>query len=371
MEKVEGHPGVYKRTAASGITSLYITYKIDQKKIWKVIGPESECTLAMAQDTRDRCVAAAAPTVMHTLDQAFDYFRTSYAQIQLLKDMYRYTSAYNKHLRPLWGGMRLDDITPVMINRQKALWSADLAPSTVNQLLSLLSRIYIAVGPQFLGLYSGINPVSMVKRFKFDNARLRYLTKQESLQLMDMLQNQNLQTYRQCAFALFAGLRKSEILTIRAANIDLENNILTVKTKDVKQGRMASLPLMPKLRAVIEDMYAEKYYKPNERLFPGSKFNYAAFNKAVNICGLNKDINWDDKDLPGDRFRVVFHTLRHSFASHLVAEGIPLETVRRLMRHRSIATTERYSHINDQQLKEAITVLNNSWKEDSESAVKS
>ena len=363
MEKVDGHQGVYRRKDTKGVSSLYITYKIDQRKIWKVIGPESECTLAMAKDTRDRCVAAATPTDVQTLDSAFDYFRTSYAAMQLLKDTYRYTSAYNKHLRPLWGGMELSEITPVMVNTQKAVWLQDLAPSTVNQLLSLLSRIYIAVGPKFLGLYSGTSPVSMVKRLKFDNARLRFLTKEESLHLMDTLRNQNLQTYRQCAFSLYAGLRKTEVLTIRGANIDLENNILIIKTKDIKQGRMAALPIMPKLRAVIEDIYAEKYYAPNERLFPSDKFNYKAFGKAVDACGLNKDINWDDKNLAGDRFRVVLHTLRHSFASHLVAEGTPMEVVRRLMRHRNIATTERYSHVNDVQLNEAIDGLNSSWNE--------
>ena len=364
MTKVDGHVGVYRRTAASGISSLYISYKVNRKKVWQVIGPESECTVAMAKDTRDRCVAAATPTDMQTLDQAFDYFRTAYANIQLLRDMYRYESAYKKHLQPLWGSMDLSEITPVMITKQKVIWLEHLAPSTVNQLLSLLSRIYIAVGPKFLGLYNGINPVSMVKRLNFDDTRLRFLTKQESLHLMATLREINLQTYRVCAFCLYAGLRKMEAVTIRGANIDLDNNILIIKTKDKKQGRMASLPIMPKLRSIIEDIYAEKYYAPNERLFPVNKFNYKAFSKAINICKLNDNIDWDDPDLQGDRFKVVLHTLRHSFASHLVGDGVPLETVRRLMRHSSIATTEIYAKVNDQQLREAIEKLNDSWKEE-------
>ena len=110
-------------------------------------------------------------------------------------------------------------------------------------------------------------------------------------------------------------------------------------------------------------MYAEKYYAPNQRLFPNDKFNYKAFTKAINICKLNDNINWDDPDINGDRFKVVLHTLRHSFASHLVGDGVPLETVRRLMRHSSIATTEIYAKVNDQQLREAIETLNASWEE--------
>ncbi|MCK5613183.1 site-specific integrase [Candidatus Pacearchaeota archaeon] len=374
MEKVEGHVGVYRRTAASGISTLYVSYKLNHKKTWKVIGPEPLYTPAMAKDVRDKCVTDAKqlPTVSPaertlTLDQAFHKFATTYADMQLISGVPHLRNSYEKHLRPAWGTLDLSLITPAMINAQKIQWLKVLAPTAVNQIISLLSRVYSAVGTKFLGLYPGTNPVTMVKRLAVDDTRLRFLSKQESLHLMGTLQKINLQTYRICAFCLYAGLRKMEAITIRGANIDLNNNILIIKTKDKKMGRMASLPILPELRSIIEDMYAEKYYAPNERLFPADKFNYKAFSKAINTCKLNDNIDWEDPDLQGDRFKVVLHTLRHSFASHLVADGVPMETVRRLMRHTSIATTEIYAKVNDQQLCEAINILSDSWKEANDS----
>jgi integrase len=371
MEKVDGHVGVYRRTAASGISSLYVSYKVNQKKAWQVVGPEPLYTPAMAKDVRDECVAAVTsgpklkPFIRTmTLDEAFTQFSTTYVDMQRITGVPNLKHLYAKRLQSVWGGTDLSQITPLIINRQKIEWlKEDLAPTTVNQIISLLSRIYSAVGFKFLGLYDGANPVTMVKKLPCDGTRLRFLSKQEGLHLMSTLQKINLRTYRVCAFCLYAGLRRSEAITIRGANIDLTNNILIIKTKDKKQGRMASLPIMPKLRSIIEDMYAEKYYAPNERLFPADKFNYKAFSKAINICKLNDNIDWDDPDLQGDRFKVVLHTLRHSFASHLVADGVPMETVRRLMRHTSIATTEIYAKVNDQQLNEAIETLNASWNE--------
>ncbi len=370
MKKVDGHVGIYRRTATlSGISTLYITYKDKGgKKIWKAIGLEPEYTPAIAKDIRDRCVAAACVQPYDngksklTLDEAFSEFANAYVNMSLIKDVPALIRKYQKHIQPLWGTTDLSGITPVMINRQKAHWLKIIAPASVNQLISLLSRIYSATGPKHLGLHTVDNPVSMVKRLAVDNTRLRFLTKKEASKLMAMLKEIHTVTYRICSFALYAGLRKQEILSLRGANIDLENNILTIRTKDKKQGRMASLPIMPKLRAIIEGMFAEKYYKPNERLFTSRKFNYKMFGRAVDFCGLNDDIDWDDPDLQGSRFKVVLHTLRHSFASHLVADGIPLSTVQRLMRHSSIASTEIYSHVNDAQLKDAITKLENSWE---------
>jgi len=369
MEKVDGHVGVYRRTAADSVSTLYISYKDHGKKVWKKIGIEPLFTPAVAKEIRDRHVVAAGPQPWDhgkfklTLDQAFGEFLTSYVSMQMLRDVPGVVSKYKRHLKPIWGNVLLEDITPAMINRQKIHWLKVIAPSTLNQVMSLLSRIYSALQPRGLGLYKGTNPVLHAKKMEVDNTRLRFLTKQEAAQLMDMLEEMHTPTYRMCAFALYAGLRKTEVLTIRRANVDLDNNILLIRTKDKKQGKMAALPIMPKLRKVIEEMFMEKYFKPNERLFTQTKFNYKTFHQAIDFCRLNDNIDWDNSDLDGQRFKVVFHTLRHSFASHLVADGVPLETVRRLMRHASISVTERYAKVNDQQLKEAINVLNDSWKE--------
>jgi site-specific recombinase XerD len=54
---------------------------------------------------------------------------------------------------------------------------------------------------------------------------------------------------------------------------------------------------------------------------------------------------------------VGWHTLRHTFASLLVLEGVPLFTVSRLLGHSSIRITERYTHLNDEKNKDAVASL--------------
>ena len=74
------------------------------------------------------------------------------------------------------------------------------------------------------------------------------------------------------------------------------------------------------------------------------------FGRAVNALGLNDGI-------ADRRQKVVFHTLRHTYASWLVAAGTDLYTVQRLLGHQSIALTERYAHLAPDTLKAATRAL--------------
>ena len=358
------YAGVYRRGDKHGASTLYINYRDQGKAKWVKIGREPQYTPAIARDVREVRVAEQRPDTPPSeisMDEAFQEFITTYAQMQQLHDIKSTVSRYNKHIGPVFGDMKLKDITHIMINRQKIHWIKVVSLSTVKQIMSLMSRIYYAMGTNGLGLHHGLNPVPLARKIEIENSRLRFLTKYEAQSLMDVLMGISEQTYRICAFCLYAGLRKNEAMSIRRANIDLENDILIIKTKDKKQGRMAALPIMPQLRSIIEDILAEEYYAPNQQLFPTVKFNYKAFYKAVDFCGLNDSIDWNDRDILPGRHKVVLHTLRHSFASHLVGEGVPLETVRRLMRHSSISATEIYAKVNDKQLRDGIDVLTAAW----------
>ncbi|GHT93293.1 hypothetical protein FACS1894122_08290 [Alphaproteobacteria bacterium] len=66
--------------------------------------------------------------------------------------------------------------------------------------------------------------------------------------------------------------------------------------------------------------------------------------------GFNNGVN-------DDRQKVVFHTLRHTYASWLVMSGVDLYTVQKLMWHSTIAMTERYSHLAPDHLKKAVSMF--------------
>jgi site-specific recombinase XerD len=80
------------------------------------------------------------------------------------------------------------------------------------------------------------------------------------------------------------------------------------------------------------------------------------------IVGLNKGI-------ADRRQRVVFHSLRHTYASWLVMSGVDLYTVQKLMGHSTIAMTERYSYLAPDHLRKAVSLLENGIKQNKESNV--
>ncbi|NCS90569.1 MAG: tyrosine-type recombinase/integrase [Ignavibacteria bacterium] len=85
------------------------------------------------------------------------------------------------------------------------------------------------------------------------------------------------------------------------------------------------------------------FAKSNGEPFTGDYFS-KRFKRACKSAGIDKSIH--------------FHSLRHSFASNFAQKGINLYTIKELLGHSSITTTEIYSHLNMDSLKEAIETLN-------------
>mgnify|MGYP000530601566 CR=1 FL=1 len=75
-----------------------------------------------------------------------------------------------------------------------------------------------------------------------------------------------------------------------------------------------------------------------------------SFSRAVKQLGFNDGIT-------DTRQRVTFHTLRHTFASWLAIEGTPILTIKELLGHKTLAMTERYSHLIPDAKKEAISII--------------
>jgi site-specific recombinase XerD len=80
------------------------------------------------------------------------------------------------------------------------------------------------------------------------------------------------------------------------------------------------------------------------------------FDRVVVALGFNSGVT----DL---RHKIVFHTLRHTYASWLVMSGVDLYTVQRLMGHSTIAMTERYSHLAPNHLKKAVSTFEDNIKQ--------
>ena len=224
---------------------------------------------------------------------------------------------------------------------------AGRAARTVQYALTVVRQVYnFAI---LHDLYDGTNPVSKIRMPKVDNKRLRFLSHEEADRLLEALARRSVRLYEMSLISLNCGLRAGEIHALKWADLDLRRG--TVSVLDGKGwNRVVPMP-----RAVIEMLSAKDRTNPDDLIFPSRKGNQKVwvsrtFARVVNELGFNEGIS--DR-----RHRVSFHSIRHTYASWLVAEGVDLYTVSKLMGHSSITMTERYSHLAPDGLRAAVKVL--------------
>jgi len=171
-------------------------------------------------------------------------------------------------------------------------------------------------------------------------------------------------------FAFYTGMRLDEIVNLRWKNVDLQNRVITVgDDKFITKGRTQRfIPISDEaLTSVLSKL---EYKRTPSRLTDGQAF-ILPLGKRENISGF-VFCKEDGEKFTGNyisrRFKkackaagmdnaIHFHSLRHSFASNLVQRGVPLYTIKELLGHSSVSTTEIYSHLNMETLREAIKKL--------------
>jgi site-specific recombinase XerD len=153
----------------------------------------------------------------------------------------------------------------------------------------------------------------------------------------------------------YTGMRLNELVNLTWRNVNLTTRIITVGDEDftTKGRNQRYIPIcdeafevlskrIPKVHIVHNDK-SYVFCKTNGLPFTGD-FISKRFKSACKAAGTDKAIH--------------FHSLRHSFASNLAQKGVSLYTIKELLGHSSISTTEIYSHLNMDSLKEAIGKFN-------------
>jgi site-specific recombinase XerD len=136
-------------------------------------------------------------------------------------------------------------------------------------------------------------------------------------------------------FVYSAGLRVSEVVKLRFEDIDAERRLIRIRGG---KGRKDRYTILSEIALKTFKEYVKKY-KPEKWLFPGQKRGKHITARTVqkilkNACkktGITKD--------------VTVHSLRHSFATHLLESGVDLRYIQELLGHKSSKTTEIYTHV--------------------------
>jgi integrase/recombinase XerD len=137
--------------------------------------------------------------------------------------------------------------------------------------------------------------------------------------------------------AYSAGLRVSEVINLRLQDIDRERQQLFIYCSKGKKDRYVMLS--PMVLDVLEQYYKLSETKPTNYLFEGYEKG-----KPYSIRSAQKIFS-EAKSKAGIIKTVTFHSLRHSFATHLLEKGTDVIFIKDLLGHFDIKTTERYLHV--------------------------
>ncbi|MEI6261232.1 MAG: site-specific integrase [Deltaproteobacteria bacterium] len=252
-------------------------------------------------------------------------------------------------VQPIVGLKRLGEITPFDIERIKRdLQKASRAIRTIEYTFAVIRQVYNYAKDR--NIYDGESPTKRVKLQKFDNKRIRFLSPDEAGALLDEIKKHSLQSYRMSLLSLYTGLRLGEICKLTWDCIDFQNKrVLIIAPKNGEDRTVFMVPIVHQMFNEMEpgDHNSLVFHsKTNDKIIFVSK----TFNRAVDHLGLNAGITDRKK-------KVVFHTLRHSCASQLAMSGADLPTIQNVLGHKTLAMTERYSHLSNEHIENALNRL--------------
>jgi integrase len=248
------------------------------------------------------------------------------------------------------------EVSPFHVEKIKSkMAKAGRAPRSIEYTLAVIRQVFNYARKN--DLFNGDNPVSKVKIPRTDNRRVRFLTHAEADTLLTSLMKKSKQVHDMALLSLHTGMRAGEIFGLTWGCVDLEAGTILLKDTKNKSSRAAFMT------QAVKDMLAGIIpggAGMDDLVFPG--------RGGVKMVQISKTFKRTVDDLfnqgVGDtRQRVIFHTLRHTFASWLVMEGVDLYRVKELLGHKDLTMTQRYSHLGPDSLRGAINVLEKAFQQ--------
>ena len=163
----------------------------------------------------------------------------------------------------------------------------------------------------------------------------RVLSREEVTRLFAATPNLRARTLLMLTYA--AGLRVSEVCALQLADIESAPDRMCIKVRQGKGGKDRYTMLSPQLLQTLREYW--QLYRPRTWLFPNpSGTGPIDIKVAQRIYGAARD-------KAGVGRNGGIHTLRHSFATHLLESGVDIHTIQRLLGHGHVSTTMRYFHL--------------------------
>ncbi len=245
--------------------------------------------------------------------------KTIKANVSCLRSFVRYF--HPKHPRELTN----DDVRKYLLHMIEV---QGRAAGTVNQVFNSLRFLYVE-------LYEKPFVIGSLPRPRKDSKLPDVLSENEVKRLFSTVSNLKHRTMLMLAYA--SGLRVSELVRLHVEDIDTERGLIHIRDAKGKRDRFTLFP--DSLRGQLAGYWRLYRLGKTGWLFPGQTVNrhlaersiQAVVERALKTAGITKPVS--------------MHTLRHSFATHLLEHGTDLRYIQALLGHQSIRTTQIYTHV--------------------------
>ncbi len=347
-------PGFVLEVRPSGGKTYYLRYrdargKQHQHRIGDAAGISFEQARTAAQTVRARVILGenpaeekkalrAIPTLEDFAQRYLDYAKGAKRSWDTDESFLR------NHVLPRWAKRHLDEVRQQdIIDLQHGMRASGYAPATANRIV-ILTRYMWNLGKKWKVPGTETNPASGVELFEENNKRERFLTAEEVQRLVACVRNSdNPQLQYIVPLLLLLGCRKRELLDSQWSHFDLERRTWRIPLS--KNGKARHVPLSADVLAILAQVPRWDdcpYVVPN----PKTKKPYVSFFYS-----------WDTARKQAGLPEVRVHDLRHSTASFLVNSGRSLYEVQKILGHTQLKTTQRYAHLSQETLLEAVDSL--------------
>ncbi|MFA5061191.1 MAG: site-specific tyrosine recombinase/integron integrase [Candidatus Pacearchaeota archaeon] len=177
-----------------------------------------------------------------------------------------------------------------------------------------------------------------IKRPKKEKRIIQTLTKDEVRKLLSEIKNEKSKLIASLMYA--CGFRVSEIVNLKISDLNFSEKIGYIRQSKGKKDRIFNIPDF-----LLEDLkeFADKQRKSNEEfLFTGKKGRLSTRNIQKIISTASKKCGFQN---------IHCHTLRHSFATHLLESNTDIRKIQELLGHADLSTTQIYTHVSTEELK--------------------
>jgi len=383
-KKPKAVEGVYEKNPGSGI--WYTRLRVNGKLVRKKIGTHQEAkkyieSARTIRDTGNGIVPTTARVPARTLDELRIVGGT--VTVGELCDQYlKHIQNPNNPDRPR------DQVNPPI--RIKAIkkafgdrpagslkphevkdWLVDVisgAPATMNRYKSAFSAIYRYAKERAM---VEANPVRDTEQFKVKLPQPRYLKPDEEKRLYDVLNRWIEECPEQHQFtklilrshpleidiAIGTGLRKGNQYELRWDWIDFPSRLIHIPKS--KTGDAITVPIIDRTYNALKQL--ESIQNEAEEIRKAATFTQSPTRMVADgrVFLIRENRSWWEKALKEAEIKSFrWHDLRHTTASRMVQSAVPLKVIMEVLAHKSVATTNRYAHLNKDTLRNAMSVLN-------------